>query len=278
MSAAGTLRGIHFAQLPPSQAKYVTCLDGRRARRRRRHPGRLADVELDAERRGIYLSEGSGTRSWRSRTDRGSTCARRLRPRSGARGPPAGRADRDRVATQGAAAAHALLSGRTSRRRRRPGRRPAAHDDEAAEFVGAAGADRSADPVSHPGGAADGQTREGATASSRATMSRTTAAPTLVEAEACPRACSCRTYEVRAFLFGEFAGSVARVTRSARSTSVLRTSEALRLCRTQAPDERHQEEQRRRRRRRASGRSRPARAESGSATCRAARRRTWSAR
>ena len=28
MSSAGTLRGIHFAQLPPSQAKYVTCLSG----------------------------------------------------------------------------------------------------------------------------------------------------------------------------------------------------------------------------------------------------------
>jgi dTDP-4-dehydrorhamnose 3,5-epimerase len=28
VSAAGTLRGLHFAQLPPSQAKYVTCLSG----------------------------------------------------------------------------------------------------------------------------------------------------------------------------------------------------------------------------------------------------------
>ena len=28
VSAAGVLRGVHFAQLPPSQAKYVTCLRG----------------------------------------------------------------------------------------------------------------------------------------------------------------------------------------------------------------------------------------------------------
>jgi dTDP-4-dehydrorhamnose 3,5-epimerase len=28
VSAVGVLRGLHFAQLPPSQAKYVTCLSG----------------------------------------------------------------------------------------------------------------------------------------------------------------------------------------------------------------------------------------------------------
>ena len=28
VSSAGVLRGVHFAQLPPSQAKYVTCLSG----------------------------------------------------------------------------------------------------------------------------------------------------------------------------------------------------------------------------------------------------------
>jgi dTDP-4-dehydrorhamnose 3,5-epimerase len=28
VSAAGVLRGLHFAQLPPSQAKYVTCVHG----------------------------------------------------------------------------------------------------------------------------------------------------------------------------------------------------------------------------------------------------------
>ena len=28
VSSAGVLRGLHFAQLPPSQAKYVTCVSG----------------------------------------------------------------------------------------------------------------------------------------------------------------------------------------------------------------------------------------------------------
>ena len=28
VSAAGVLRGVHFAQVPPSQAKYVTCVHG----------------------------------------------------------------------------------------------------------------------------------------------------------------------------------------------------------------------------------------------------------
>src|SRR5215472_8206008 len=28
VSSAGVLRGLHFAQLPPSQAKYVTCASG----------------------------------------------------------------------------------------------------------------------------------------------------------------------------------------------------------------------------------------------------------
>jgi dTDP-4-dehydrorhamnose 3,5-epimerase len=28
VSAAGTLRGLHFAELPPGQAKYVTCVSG----------------------------------------------------------------------------------------------------------------------------------------------------------------------------------------------------------------------------------------------------------
>ena len=36
----GVVRGIHFADVPPGQAKYVTCVRGRGARRGRRHPGR----------------------------------------------------------------------------------------------------------------------------------------------------------------------------------------------------------------------------------------------
>jgi len=65
VSAAGVLRGLHFAQLPPSQAKYVTCLSGS-----------VFDVVVDIrvgsptfglwdsvllddrDRRSVYLSEG----------------------------------------------------------------------------------------------------------------------------------------------------------------------------------------------------------------------------
>lgn len=65
VSAAGVLRGLHFAQLPPSQAKYVTCVRGA-----------VFDVVLDIrvgsptfgawdavvlddrEHRSVYLSEG----------------------------------------------------------------------------------------------------------------------------------------------------------------------------------------------------------------------------
>lgn len=67
VSAAGVLRGIHFAQLPPGQAKYVTC-----------PKGAVLDVAIDirvgsptfgqwdavllddVHRRAIYLSEGLG--------------------------------------------------------------------------------------------------------------------------------------------------------------------------------------------------------------------------
>ena len=69
VSAAGVLRGLHFAQLPPSQAKYVTCLRGVGVRRGRRHPGRLTDIRavgFGAARRprppvGLHL-RGSGAR------------------------------------------------------------------------------------------------------------------------------------------------------------------------------------------------------------------------
>jgi dTDP-4-dehydrorhamnose 3,5-epimerase len=67
VSAAGVLRGIHFADVPPSQAKYVTC-----------PKGAILDVVVDirvgsptfgqwdsmllddVERRAAYLSEGLG--------------------------------------------------------------------------------------------------------------------------------------------------------------------------------------------------------------------------
>jgi dTDP-4-dehydrorhamnose 3,5-epimerase len=65
VSSAGVLRGLHFAQLPPSQAKYVTCLSGSvfdvvvDIRLGSTTFGRWASVLLDdSDRRTIYISEG----------------------------------------------------------------------------------------------------------------------------------------------------------------------------------------------------------------------------
>ncbi|HEY7051379.1 MAG TPA: dTDP-4-dehydrorhamnose 3,5-epimerase [Mycobacterium sp.] len=65
VSVAGVLRGMHFAQLPPSQAKFVTCLQGAIfdvvADIRVGSPtyGRWDAVRLDdRDRRSVYLSEG----------------------------------------------------------------------------------------------------------------------------------------------------------------------------------------------------------------------------
>jgi dTDP-4-dehydrorhamnose 3,5-epimerase len=67
VSAAGVLRGIHFADVPPSQAKYVQCLRGAVldvvVDLRVGSPtfGRWDSVLLDdVDRRSIYLSEGLG--------------------------------------------------------------------------------------------------------------------------------------------------------------------------------------------------------------------------
>ncbi len=67
VSSAGTLRGIHFADVPPSQAKYVTCLSGAvldvvvDVRVGSPTYGRWEGVLLDDEtRRCVYLSEGLG--------------------------------------------------------------------------------------------------------------------------------------------------------------------------------------------------------------------------
>jgi dTDP-4-dehydrorhamnose 3,5-epimerase len=67
VSAAGVLRGVHFAQLPPSQAKYVTCLRGKvldvvvDIRVGSPTFGRWDSVVLDdRDRRSVYLSEGLG--------------------------------------------------------------------------------------------------------------------------------------------------------------------------------------------------------------------------
>jgi dTDP-4-dehydrorhamnose 3,5-epimerase len=65
VSAAGVLRGLHFAQLPPSQAKYVTCVSGSvfdvvvDIRLGSPTFGRWDSVVLDdTDRRTIYISEG----------------------------------------------------------------------------------------------------------------------------------------------------------------------------------------------------------------------------
>lgn len=65
VSSAGVLRGLHFAQLPPGQAKYVTCVRGAvfdvvvDIRVGSPTYGRWDAVVLDeTERRSMYLSEG----------------------------------------------------------------------------------------------------------------------------------------------------------------------------------------------------------------------------
>jgi dTDP-4-dehydrorhamnose 3,5-epimerase len=67
VSSAGVLRGVHFAQLPPSQAKYVTCLRGSvfdvvvDIRVGSPTFGKWDAVALDTrDRRSIYISEGLG--------------------------------------------------------------------------------------------------------------------------------------------------------------------------------------------------------------------------
>lgn len=67
VSAAGVLRGVHFADVPPGQAKYVTCAKGAvwdvAVDLRVGSPtfGRWDAVLLDdVDRRAIYLSEGLG--------------------------------------------------------------------------------------------------------------------------------------------------------------------------------------------------------------------------
>jgi len=64
-SSAGVLRGLHFAQVPPSQAKYVTCVSGAvfdvvvDIRVGSPTFGRWDSVLLDdLDHRSIYLSEG----------------------------------------------------------------------------------------------------------------------------------------------------------------------------------------------------------------------------
>ena len=67
VSAAGVVRGIHFADVPPGQAKYVTCVRGAVVdvvvdiRVGSPTFGRWESVRLDdTDRRAVYLSEGLG--------------------------------------------------------------------------------------------------------------------------------------------------------------------------------------------------------------------------
>lgn len=67
VSAKGTLRGIHYADVPPGQAKYVTCLSGRildvivDLRVGSPSFGQWQAIELEpATRRIVYLAEGLG--------------------------------------------------------------------------------------------------------------------------------------------------------------------------------------------------------------------------
>ncbi len=67
VSSAGVLRGVHFAQVPPSQAKYVTCVSGSVfdvvVDTRVGSPtfGQWDSVLLDdKDRRTVYISEGLG--------------------------------------------------------------------------------------------------------------------------------------------------------------------------------------------------------------------------
>ncbi len=67
VSRRGALRGIHFADVPPGQAKYITCLSGAvldvvvDVRAGSPDLGRWEAVRLDDEsRRAIYLAEGLG--------------------------------------------------------------------------------------------------------------------------------------------------------------------------------------------------------------------------
>jgi dTDP-4-dehydrorhamnose 3,5-epimerase len=67
VSAAGTVRGIHYAEIPPSQAKYVMCPQGAvldiviDIREGSPTFGKYETVLLDdVDRRAVYLSEGLG--------------------------------------------------------------------------------------------------------------------------------------------------------------------------------------------------------------------------
>ncbi len=91
VSAAGVVRGIHFADVPPGQAKYVTCTRGAfldvvvDIRVGSPTFGRWEAVRLDdVDRRAVYLSEGLGHGVCALSDDSTcSTCVRRRTARPG---------------------------------------------------------------------------------------------------------------------------------------------------------------------------------------------------
>ena len=98
VSARGVIRGVHFADVPPGQAKYVYCARGRAARRGRRRPGGLADLRAGrggrarrASSPGGLPGRGSRARVRRARGRHGDDLPvlHRLPPRRRTRHPPA---------------------------------------------------------------------------------------------------------------------------------------------------------------------------------------------
>ena len=138
MSAAGVLRGIHFSDVPPGQAKYVTCVRGAvldvAVDIRVGSPtfGQWDSVLLDdVDRRQVYLAEGLGHALHVAgrRHDGRLPVLDRVRARPRARHRPARPGDRHRLADdtgRDGTPLTPLLSDKDRRRRRWPRPRPPA--------------------------------------------------------------------------------------------------------------------------------------------------------
>ena len=139
VSALGVVRGIHFADVPPGQAKYVTCVTGAvfdvvvDIRVGSPTFGHWDAVVLDdVDRRAVYLSEGLGHAFMSLEDGIGGhlPVLHAVQPRPRARDPPARSRDRDRLADAArdgiADRAPAVRQGRCgSHALRGPRRRPA---------------------------------------------------------------------------------------------------------------------------------------------------------
>ena len=121
VSSRGTVRGIHFADVPPGQGKYVTVLSGSLVDYvvdiRVGSPtfGRWEAVTLDAvDRRAVYLSEGLGHAfcALEDGTTAMYLCTATYNPTARARHPPARRRGR-----AGAARGHRAAAVTQGRRR-----------------------------------------------------------------------------------------------------------------------------------------------------------------